>query len=286
MAEGFGTADNPQGANAALIHKDPVAVRESKATVWSAVIAAISLIALVTSIIISFRVTGEQTALTQQQNTDARQQELVTLVTDIEQAQQASGTIDGQSISSQLAQTGEAEEADVLIGSFPSADVSSVERYIVGIGLEGGDDYQSALTLFTAAAQQKSDPRTSADAWRAAADVNYKLGFNPQAENDIGLAKQAFDGPDTRPFNRNTNQAFTDLFDIPYRAPLDCSVALSEWSDAAGLFGNDSNVLSGANAIANEQSAAKALATTCHVPASVLKEIQIKSTPAESGSPS
>lgn len=282
MAEGSGDAETAGDPKATASLKDLSAQRESKATVWSAIFAGVSLIALIASIFISFNATK----LTEQQNNDARQQELVTLVTDIEQGQQGSSSINGQSISVELAQLGEAEEANSVINSLPSSEVSSVERYIVGIGLEDGYDYQSALALFTAAAREASDQRTSADAWRAAATINYKLGFRPQAESDINQAKSSFGGPDTRSFNEESNRAFTDLFDVPYRAPFDCSVAVSEWSEAAGLYSKNNNILSGPNAIANEKNAAKSLAGTCHVPSSVLKEIPLANNLPQPGSSS
>jgi hypothetical protein len=287
MAERSSEAEHPQAPNSTPSPKDPSAERESKATVWSAVFAGFSLLALVASIIIGYSATklaeqqtklaGQQTELTGQQNTNAQQQELVTLVTDITQAQQGSSTDNVNGISSELTQLGEAEEADTIINSLPPSDVTSVEEYVVGTGLEDGEDYQPALRLVMESAKAASDPRTTADAWRAAAYINYQLGFNSRAEYDIHQARRSFGQPDVLEFEKESNIAYTDLFDIYYQARIvGCSTAVNEWNEAIGLIKKNQNLLSGPSATAAEKNARNALADTCRVPLAALeKEVPI-----------
>ena len=260
--------------------------REANATVSAKNVA---IAALVLSII-SAGVSGYSAYLTGQQNSNAQQQELVTLVTDIAQGQQqgSSTTVNMNGISVELVQLGEAEEAENIINSIPS-HVTSVERYIVGTGLEDGEDYQPALTLIGEAATEASDPRTTADAWRAVAGINYKIGRTSQAQNDIEQANRSFNGYPLLGFYNNSNIAYTDLFDvyyqIYYRTPADCSQATNEWQGAAGLIMKNKNLLSGSNAIATENNAGNALANICHVPRATLeKEIPFQVNPPQTGS--
>ncbi len=212
--------------------------------------------------------------LTEQQNNNAQQQELVTLVTAIEQEQQAATEPNGASAA--LIVLGEAEEANNIIADLHS-DVSSVQKYIVGVALEDGDDYQPALTLLTSAAQENSDPRTTADSWRAAAAILYTLNMNPQAENDIKQALGSYSGKYVTKRSIENNIAFTDLFDIPYEAFIGrCSFAEnSEWDNAAQIIKKYHHLLSGPNAIMDATSASNALLHTCKVPPGTLKEKKI-----------
>jgi hypothetical protein len=286
MTGRFRKSKNAQTSNKALRPADPSAERESKATVWSAVFAGFSLLALMASIIVSIH----SAQLTGQQNNNAQQQELVTLVTDIVQGQQGSSPTNGSGISAELAQLGEAEEANNIINGLPPSDVSSVEIYIVGRGLELGDDYQLALLLFAKVEQKGPDPSTAADAWRSAAAISYQLGLTSRAEGYINLAKESFNGPHVlgSRSSKESDIAFTDLFDvyyqIYYQAPSDCSTAINEWNEAAGLIKENKNLLSGPNDTTTEENARNALAYTCHVPLVTLKkEIPFQAEPPQPG---
>ncbi len=239
----------------------------------AAVSAFISLLAIGAAAVIGL----VQVHLVGQQNNNAQQQELTSLVTDITQGQQASSSstsTQGTSLSPQLAVLGEAEEANNIIDDLPSADVSSVERYIVGQGLENGDDYQLAIPLLTKAAQEKTDPRTTADAWRGAAAAWYALGSDSQAESDINQAKASFDISGVTNLSIENNIAFTDLFDVFYRASIDCSVALDEWDQAAQLTQGDHYLLTTSSST-DYRNSDKALKDTCHMVPNALKMIYI-----------
>jgi tetratricopeptide (TPR) repeat protein len=204
----------------------------------------------------------------------------VTLVTDISQGQQGSSAANGNSVSPQIAQLGEAEVASSIIITTlaVTGDVSPVERYVVGTGLENGENYQLALPILLKAAQQKSDPRTAANAWRASAEIYYLLGYPAQAESDVNLAKRSFDEPDPTKFYKESNIAFTDLFDVYYqvysKVPKDCATAIKEWNEAAGLLKVNKHLMNSSNSKAAERKAGDALANICYVQrASLEKEI-------------
>lgn len=143
MAESSG---EPASTTASPADPDP-AQSEAKATVTAKNVAIAALALSIISAGISF--VSVYTA--RQQNTNAQRQELVTLVTDIAQGQQGSGTGNGNAINAELTQLGEAEEANTIITSLPPGDVSSVERYLVAPGLENGEDYTPALGLLRTA---------------------------------------------------------------------------------------------------------------------------------------
>ena len=56
------------------------------------------------------------------------------------------------------------------------------------------------------------------------------------------------------------------------RFPIDCSAAINEWNKAAGLIGENKNLLSGSSANATEKNAGNALANTCHVNRATLEK--------------
>jgi tetratricopeptide (TPR) repeat protein len=286
MTKRTGESGNSQASDNAQGPADPNAGRQTKAAVGQMYAAFGALLLSV----ISLGVSGYSAYLTGQQNSNAQEQELVTLVTDIAQGQQqgSSTTVNVNGISVELTQLGEAEEAENIINSIPSR-VSSVERYVVGTGLEDGEDYQPALALIQAAAVEASDPRTAADAWRAAAEINYKLGRTSQAQSDINQAMGSFDKYRDFGFYNNSNIAYTDLFDVYYqlyyRTPADCSKAINEWNGAADLIMHNKNLLSGSNATTAENNAGNALAKVCHIPHVTLeKEIPFQFHPPQPGS--
>lgn len=258
-----------EGADIATIKESQSTQRATKIAKYSAWIAALAAVASIVLSLYSAHLVG-------QQNSNAQQQELVSLVTDIEQGQQAATAPNGASAA--LIALGEAEEANSIIASLHS-NVSSAEKYIVGIALEDGDDYQPALTLLTSAAKEGSDPRTAADAWRAAAAVLYTLDMNRQAESDMDLARGSYTGKYVTWVSRENNIAFTDLFDVPYQASIgQCSFAESkEWNKAAQLIQSyyyhyhHHYLLGGPNSKKVATNARQALLDTCKVAPGTLK---------------
>ncbi len=251
-------------------------IDEARSTRRSTVIAVFSAVTSLIAIGAAVAVGLYSAHLVELQNTNAQQQELVSLVTDIAQGSPAGNITNQNAFNPQLTLLGEAEEADNLIHALPPSDVSSAEKYIVGLALENGEDYQPALEILTSAAREASDPRSASDAWRIAAGILYMLRLNSQAEKDIDLAIRSYSGPWVTSLSRASNIASTDLFDVQYRAFLDCSVALAEWNVAAELSQVNPNLLSGGNATAWEANGRAALISTCRVPADTLKRINIQ----------
>ena len=257
-------------------------IKESEATQRATRIAIGSLVLAIVSAVASIVVGLYSAHLVREQNSNAEQQELVSLVTNIEQGQQAANGPNGSSAA--LTILGEAEEANNIIASLHSS-VSSPEKYIVGSALEDGQDFKPALTLLTSAAKEASDPRTTADSWRGAAVILYKLSMNSQAENDINQAKESFSGKgkDVTLVGQENNIAFTDFFDVPYQASAGhCSVAeKQEWDKAAQLIQkyyykhHHYYLLIGDNARQAEVNAQKALRMFCKVHPGVLKAEKI-----------
>ena len=260
MAEDAGTPDNTQAPDKTLSAADKATITSARTARYSAYIAvAAILVAAGTALYSSY--------LSQQQNNNSQRQELVSLINDISQEQQMSNTANGNAISSELLVLGEAEEAYNIIRDLDS-NVSQVEKYLVALGLQNGGDNQPASQLFVEAAQQRSVPRTTADAWRGAAAAQYALGYNQQAETDIHEAEGAF--------NTFSNFAYTYLFDITYRAEIpDCATANNEWNQAAQLTQEHRNALGGANAVTAEKNARAALVNICKVAPSALEPIYI-----------
>ena len=155
MTEKPGNPDNAQASH-------PPLSPEARATWGSTLIAAFS--ALISLVALGIGLYSAH--LVEQQNSNSQQQALLSLVTDIQQGQQAPTSTNENAIAAELAVLGEAEEASNIISDIPRSGVSSAEKYIVGRALEDGDDYRPALDLLKGAAQQASDPRTAADAWR------------------------------------------------------------------------------------------------------------------------
>jgi tetratricopeptide (TPR) repeat protein len=271
-----GEPEATRAKDKALSPVEMASIDEAKSTRRSTVIGAFSAVTSLIAIGAAVAIGLYSAHLTGLQNTNAQQQELVSLVTDIAQGSPASNITNQNTFNPQLTILGEAEEADNLIHELPPSDVSSAEKYIVGLALENGDDYEPALQLLTSAAQEASDPRSASDAWRVAASILYLLQLNSQAERDVNRAIRSYDKPGVTSVSRASNVAFTDLFDVQYRASLDCSVALNEWNVAAQLSQVDPNILSGGNATASEANGRTALISTCRVPADTLKRINIQ----------
>ena len=261
MTEKPGNPDNAQASH-------PPLSAEARATWGSTLIAAFS--ALISLVALGIGLYSAH--LVEQQNSNSQQQALLSLVTDIQQGQQAPASTNENAIAAELAVLGEAEEASNIISDIPHSGVSSAEKYIVGRALEDGDDYRPALDLLKGAAQQASDPRTAADAWRAVAAILYTLKSKSQAEEDVSRAEKSFSRPDVTTFSKRSNVAYTELFDIPYRVFADCPAAREEWDDASYLIQHNRDLLNGSNSTAAVMNAATALAKTCHVPHDTLKE--------------
>ncbi|HTZ28674.1 MAG TPA: hypothetical protein VMC83_32040 [Streptosporangiaceae bacterium] len=260
MAEEPGTPDSTQASDEALsAAANRATVASARVARWSAIIAAVAVVVAAGSAFYS-------SYLAQQQNNSTQRQELVSLIGDIAQGQQASGTTNGNAISSQLLVLGEAEEANKIIEDL--SGVSQVEKYLVGSGLQYGQDYQDAQNLFTEAADENTVPRVTADSWRGAAASLYALDSDQAAENDINAAEKANGSP--------TGLAYTYLFDIPYRAAIsDCSTASGEWRQAAQLTQKQHNTLTGSNAMTAEKNAKTALVNVCKMTPAALEKIYI-----------
>jgi hypothetical protein len=273
--------DNPEPTEAAPIVTDPVAratIGSAKATIATAVVSVIAVAAAILALIISYRSLN----VAKEQNTNAQVQALVSLVTAIAQEPsnmaQASESIKNnpsllntENAQIELAELGEAEAASSIIGQLPSADVSSVEKYLVGMALEGGDDYYPAITLLTSAAKEASDPRTAANSWRGAADANAMIGQYSNAEQDIKQAENSFDKPGVTEVSREYNTAQTEFYDISIRANFDCAGALTEWNKAEALITAHSNIVNATISV-DESQARAALVNTCHFAPSLLDQ--------------
>lgn len=261
MAEEPGTPDSTQASDEALsAAANKATVASARVARWSAIIAAVAVVVAAGSAFYS-------SYLARQQNNSTQRQELVSLIGDIAQGQQASSTTKN-AISSQLLVLGEAEEANKIIEDL--SGVSQVEEYLVGVGLQYGQDYQNAQNLFTEAADENTVPRVTADSWRGAAASLYALDSDQEAENDINAAEKAYGSP--------SSLAYTYLFDIPYRAAIsDCSTASSEWRQAAQLTQEQHNALTGGNAMTAEENAKTALIHMCKMTPAALEKIYISS---------
>jgi tetratricopeptide (TPR) repeat protein len=271
--------DNPEHTEAAPIAPgavDRATIGSAKATIATAVISAIAAVAAVAALIISLHSLN----VAEEQNTNAQVQALVSLVTAIAQepsnmAQAAESIKDNPALLNtetaqiELAELGEAEAASSIIGQLPSADVSSVEKYLVGTALEGGDDYNPAITLLTSAAEEASDPRTAANSWRGAADAYAMIGQYSNAEKDIKLAEAAFNTPGVTPASMEYNTAQTEFYDIPIRVNFDCTGALTEWNAAEALITVHSKIVNSTISV-DESDARAALVNTCHFSPSLL----------------
>jgi tetratricopeptide (TPR) repeat protein len=271
--------DNPEHTEAAHIAPDPVdraTIGSAKATIITAVITAVATVAAIVAIGISLHSLN----VAEEQNTNAQVQALLSLVTAIAQepsnmAQAAEsikdnpGLLNTENAQIELAELGEAEAASSIIGQLPSADVSSVEKYLVGMALEGGDDYDPAITLLTSAAEEASDPRTAANSWRGAANAYAMIGQYSTAEQDIKLAENSFNKPGVTPVSKEYNTAQTEFYDIPIRANLDCTGALTEWNAAEALITAHSNIVNSTIDV-DKSDARAALVNTCHFSPSLL----------------
>jgi hypothetical protein len=276
---GGAMTDNPEHTEAAPIATDPVAratIGSAKATIATAVVSVIAAAAAILALIISYRSLN----VAKEQNTNAQVQALVSLVTAIAQEPsnmaQASesiknnpGLLNTENAQIELAELGEAEAASSIIGQLPPADVSSVEKYLVGMALEGGDDYYPAITLLTSAAEEASDPRTEANSWRGAADAYAMIGQYSNAEKDIKLAETAFNTPGVTPASMEYNTAQTEFYDIPIRVNFDCTGALTEWNTAETLITAHSNIANSTIDV-DRSDARAALVNTCHFSPSLL----------------
>ena len=271
--------DNPGHTAAGHNDPDPVAratIGSARATIATAIVSVIAAGAAIGALIISLISLN----VAEKQNTNAQVQALVSLVTAIAQepsnmAQAAEsikdnpGLLNTENAQIQLAELGEAEAAASIIGQLPSADVSSVEKYLVGMALEGGDDYDPAITLLTTAAEEASDPRTAANSWRGAADANAMIGQYSNAEQDIKQAENAFNKPGVTAVSKEYNTAQTEFYDISIRTNFDCTGALTEWNEAQTLIMAHPHIVNATISV-DESQARAALVNTCHFAPSLL----------------
>jgi hypothetical protein len=276
---GGAMTDNPEHTEAATIATDPVAratIGSARATIATAIVSVIATGAAIVAIFISLHSLN----VAEEQNTNAQVQALVSLVTAIAQepsnmAQAAEsikdnpGLLNTENAQIELAELGEAEAANSVIGQLPAADVSSVEKYLVGMALEGGDDYYPAITLLTSAAKEASDPRTAANSWRGAADANAMIGQYSNAEQDIKQAENSFNEPGVTAVSKEYNTAQTEFYDISIRTNFDCTGALTEWNDAEALITAHPHIVNTTISV-DESQARAALVNTCHFAPSLL----------------
>jgi hypothetical protein len=276
---GGAMTDNPEHTEAATIATDPVAratIGSARATIATAIVSVIAAGAAIGALIISLISLN----VAEKQNTNAQVQALVSLVTAIAQepsnmAQAAEsikdnpGLLNTENAQIELAELGEAEAANSVIGQLPAADVSSVEKYLVGMALEGGDDYYPAITLLTSAAKEASDPRTAANSWRGAADANAMIGQYSNAEQDIKQAENSFNEPGVTAVSKEYNTAQTEFYDISIRTNFDCTGALTEWNDAEALITAHPHIVNTTISV-DESQARAALVNTCHFAPSLL----------------
>jgi tetratricopeptide (TPR) repeat protein len=270
-----GEPEATRATDKTLSPADMASIDEARSARRSTVIAAFSAFISVVAIGVAVVAGLSSEHLTTLQNINAQQQELVSLVTDIAQGSPAGNVTNQNAFNPQLTILGEAEEADNIIHELPRSDVSSAEKYIVGLALRGGEDYQPALQIFTSAALEASDPRTASDSWREAASILYMFKRNSRAENYINRAIRSYDGPGVTNYSRESNFAFTVLYDVQYRAFVDCSVALNEWDEAARLIRENPGLVSGGNASSAEIDGRADLIRTCRVRADMLPGINI-----------
>ena len=222
-----GPGPGPDPVAEATIVTAKATVVAARATKYAAIIAAISLLVSASAIAISVYAAH----LTRQQNINAEQQELLSIVTDIEQQQNSP-----QSFERVLA---DAESAQYIMNNLHNTGIPAVEEYEVGIALASGAAFQPALRLLENAARQAPDPVDVAQSWREAANIQYALQQNQQAENDMIFAKAAFTLKNSNMINVENNIAYTDLYDIPRRSAIDpnrgsqsCITSEAEWKEA------------------------------------------------------
>jgi hypothetical protein len=166
----------------------------------------------------------------------SQQQALLSIVVSISQENQ-------NSVQSDLRLIADGEEAENIIEGLPEDDVPSVEKYQVGEALEAGGDFQSALTLLQEAATEASDPVTTADSWREAASILYKISRGSEAESDMAKARNAINAKNTDVPSEEDNIAFTDFDDILLQTGVRpvgssaCKAAADDWNGAQQEMG-------------------------------------------------
>ena len=229
----------------------------ARATKYAAIIAAVSLVVSASAVVISVHAAN----LTRQQNINTEQQELLSIVTDIEQQQNSP-----QSFERVLA---DAESAQYVMNNLHNTGIPAIEEYEVAIALESGAVFQPALALVENAARQAPDPFDVAQSWREAGNIQYALQQNQQAENDMILAKAAFTLKNSNMVNVENNIAYTDLYDIPRRSAidpnkgsLDCTTSETELNEAIQKINLYPTIAT--SSVANQEKIAKEkLSTNC-----------------------
>jgi tetratricopeptide (TPR) repeat protein len=205
--------------------------RDAKAPI---IVVALTLAISAASLAVSIRTQVESS----DQYERSQQQALLSIVVSISQENQ-------NSVQSSLRLLADGQEAETIIEDLPKGDVPSVEKYQVGEALEAGGDFQSALTLVQEAAKEASDPVTTADSWREAANILYKISRGSEAESDIAKARNAINAKNLDAPAEEDNIAFTDFYDITLRTGVRpagssaCKAAADDWNEAQqdmGIF--------------------------------------------------
>jgi hypothetical protein len=178
-----------------------------------------------------------------QQNVLNEREELITFVADIAQEpqnlDQESATFIANPAALRAAQSGtqttelvESEEAANLVRLLNGNGVTALEYLEIAVGLEAGQsDFQALHFLGIAASIKNTDPRTQASILHAEATIFYSLGgsYYPRAERDDARSETVYENaPDGTFANRQSNLAFSELFDAYYQATISCPTALKE----------------------------------------------------------
>jgi hypothetical protein len=174
----------------------------------------------------------DQIDLAKRQNEIADRQSLGVLVADITEDKRAleKTTAISRRAAVEEAMLADAEEALALVET-QARPAPGIDNYEIGEAfLEGGaTEYHNALTSFRRAAQSGTDPRYRASALRGEAHILIELGGPTnlmRARRALELAYRSYERqPDMTSHGVEFNYAYTDLYAVPYEAPVDCAQA-------------------------------------------------------------
>jgi hypothetical protein len=190
-----------------------------------------------------------QIAAADEQKVVAQQQELLTLVVDIEQEpaaeQRATAPLKGTPLLDTQVQfqdelTSYAQAAQLIIGNLASQEVSGFEYVQVGKALAAsGSNFQALKYFQRAAAAHGATPDTRAAALRNEAGVRYSLHVTGLAHQENIQAVQVFAHyPDLTRTDADNNMAQSYLDDASSEiAAGNCQLALADQQGAARVLG-------------------------------------------------
>jgi hypothetical protein len=231
-----------------LLEKEPEKEQEHKAKTEKPWLTLISLGAMAVALV-SAGFTYAQVAAAKQQNVNAEQQELVSLVGAIAQYP---ASIDQQSeifkhnysaisqtqTGDEFTELADSEEAVNLIGLLDGKGVTAIEYYETAVGLQLGESDALPLQFLAAALRLTQFPETRASIWRLEAQIYYETGSASSAERADTLAGRAFDNAsDVATTYPMYNLAYTKLFDAYYQAAIpSCANAWAEVNTAVNIL--------------------------------------------------